>query len=75
MSNAKTATVTYSGGFHNSSDLTLRVRVIERNGYKIGVISEGQSAKLQRHFCGISGCTCGATQRTEVDLGGLDGLE
>lgn len=71
----KTATVTYSGGFHNSPDMTLRVRVIERNGYRIGQLSDGQRARLNRHFCGITGCTCGGTSRADADLGELDGLE
>lgn len=71
----KTAIVTYSGGYHDSPEIHLRVCVVERNGYRIGILSDGQVRKLDRHFCGISDCTCGGSSRADSDICDLDGLE
>jgi hypothetical protein len=71
--NNKTATITYSGGFHNCEPISLRVKIA---GGRIGKLSEGQERKLANHFCGIPGCTCGGVYRaTLIDDGGLEIIE
>lgn len=70
-----THTITYSGGFHGIAPLNLRVRVVTRDGARIGQLSEWQTKKLDRAFCPGHGCTCGGRVRASVDLNGLDGLE
>lgn len=56
--------ITFSGGFHNSGDLTIRAEV-GANG--IAHLSRGQYRKLQKHFCGMTDCTCGGVHRAEHD--------
>ena len=43
--------ITLSGGFHNSSDINLRLKNNE--------LSEGQYKRLTAHMCGIKECICG----------------
>lgn len=64
----KTASLKYSGGFHDSDSISLRVKVVERNGYQVAQLSESQKSKLSRHFCGISGCICGGAARADCDV-------
>lgn len=59
-----------SGGFHNSD--AIRVRIADEVG-PIGRWSDlerwlslSQIARLERHFCGIAGCTCGGPRRAEL---------
>ena len=49
MSN--TTKITVSGGFHNVSEITLKIRDEK--------MSAGQYKRLHNHLCGISGCICG----------------
>ena len=52
----KTKKITISGGFHNASDITLRVRIDPHGGI---AISPAQFNRAGRHMCGVSGCICG----------------
>lgn len=56
---AEITTVTVSGGFHNSSPITLRLRA--------GAMSVGQYKRLTNHMCGIKGCICGMRHGWEVN--------
>lgn len=66
--------VTFYGGFHNCG--AIRVRVSEQQGSDIAegfypldeILSEGQMKRLNRHFCGVKGCTCGGVIRASVEL-------
>lgn len=59
MTNANTTEVTVSGGFHNSADISLRVKG-ER-------LSGGQYKRLTNHMCGIKGCVCAPRHGWEID--------
>lgn len=54
-----TTQVTVSGGFHNASDITLKI--------KNQKISSGQYKRLTNHMCGIKGCICGPRHGWEID--------
>jgi hypothetical protein len=63
----KTRKVTLSGGYHNVDDITIRVPHFGKldDGVTIvdyidSVITDNQRRRLERHFCGIQGCTCGS---------------
>tara|TARA_R110000868_G_scaffold189775_3_gene433331 strand:+ start:1921 stop:2151 length:231 start_codon:yes stop_codon:yes gene_type:complete len=47
----QTQKITLSGGFHNSSDINLRLKNNE--------LSEGQYKRLNKHMCGVQKCICG----------------
>ena len=47
----RTQKITLSGGFHNASDINLRLKNDE--------LSEGQYKRLRNHMCGIKECVCG----------------
>ena len=73
----KTCGVTLSGGFHDVDGITVRVPCSEAMvgvtnnreiiDYLNNVISDGQRKRLERHFCGIQGCTCGSWTRATVE--------
>jgi len=48
--------------FHNSQPITVRVdgETVDGNGETLYRISAGQAKRIERHFCGISGCRCAA---------------
>lgn len=66
-------TITLSGGFHNSPEIRIRVNETIYRMYSIGMIefprmlSDYQKRKLERHFCGIKGCTCGSYMRANIE--------
>ncbi len=75
-------TVTFSGGFHNSSPITLHMNFgADLDDYKEGRIelkelvrnnlTPYQSKRLDKHFCGIQGCTCGGWFRADIDIDNL----
>jgi len=51
--------VIVSGGFHNSDEITIL--------FKNNRLSIGQYKRLERHFCGIDGCVCGAVSRADIE--------
>jgi len=67
---SKTKIVEIWGGFHNQMK-TIRVRVpkdwTKREQNLAEVVSESTYYRIQRHLCGISGCTCGGIQRATID--------
>lgn len=68
-----TKTITLEGGFHNSPAIRLRLSEAAfqrlRDGEGIySVVSENQARRLDRHFCGIKGCTCGAAARARIEF-------
>ena len=70
---SKTIALTFSGGFHNSSEITIRVLraqwiKTETQGMPLeDALSEHQQRKLENHFCGISDCCCGSFRRADMD--------
>ena len=69
----KTTKITFFGGFHNSSAATIRVSNETANDIREGFCSLSecltsyQLRRLNRHFCGIKGCTCGGVMRASVE--------
>ncbi len=60
------------GGFHNAPGTCLILQG-ERNPEESisdavhRLASEGQLARLERHFCGVRGCSCGSWCRAEAE--------
>ena len=69
----KTCRVTLSGGFHDADSLTIKVPCDKRSesvamiDYLNNVISDNQRKRLERHFCGVQGCTCGSWTRAMIE--------
>ena len=57
----RTQKITLSGGFHNASNINLRVKNEE--------LSIRQYKRLRNHMCGIKECVCGWR---DYDLEGID---
>lgn len=60
--------IEFSGGFHNSSPMRLRLNEKQyqllTDGHPIAeVLSGGQERRLYKHFCGIKDCLCGSYYR------------
>lgn len=53
-----TAQVTISGGFHNVSDINLRIND--------GKISSGQYKRLWNHMCPVTDCICGTRHGWDI---------
>lgn len=76
--------IVFSGGFHNSPEINLRliIPLAALRDYaekKIGArdliddyITDYQRRRLENHFCGITGCTCGSWHRADIDTDYLD---
>jgi hypothetical protein len=66
--------ITLSGGFHNSEEVSVLLSDKKYAELKEGisniqeVLSPSQYKKLDRHFCGIKGCTCGSFMRAKIDF-------
>lgn len=66
--------VTFYGGFHNVEAIRVNVSEEQYNDIKEGfypldeILSEGQMKRLNKHFCGVDGCTCGGVHRAEIEL-------
>lgn len=70
----KTTKLEFSGGFHNSTPIRIRLpraRALDIINGEYDclqeAISEYQYKKLDRHFCGIEGCTCGGVMRATIE--------
>jgi len=65
----KTKTITLSGGFHDSGEIRIKVPADFHPAIHSiqEAVSESTRKRLDRHFCGIRGCTCGGVQRATVD--------
>ncbi|WP_289739357.1 hypothetical protein [Paramuribaculum intestinale] len=64
--------LTLTGGFHNCSPIRVRISDDQMTALKDGesldmILSDNQIKKLERHFCGVSGCTCGSWRRAEIE--------
>ena len=63
-----------SGGFHNSEEVSILLSDAKYKDLKEGVsslqevLSPSQYKKLDRHFCGIKGCTCGSFMRAKIEF-------
>lgn len=58
------------GNFHNASPIDLRVdleNTIEWNGDDLILLTDYQSRRIEKHFCGMSDCCCGAGPLIQVD--------
>ena len=68
-------TITISGGFHHASDIRVRVDATQISSLTgkallwaiLERLSPSQRKKIDRHMCGISGCTCGPEHGWQVD--------
>lgn len=66
--------VTFYGGFHNVGPARVRVTEEQYNDLKEGfyslseILSSNQMMRLNRHFCGVQGCTCGGVLRASMEL-------
>lgn len=72
--------VTFSGGFHNCQAITLHMNFKEEAfedyiEHRIGLkefiddnLTSYQRKRLDRHFCGIKGCTCCGWRRAEIEI-------
>lgn len=72
--------VRFSGGFHNRPGITIRLsfspkfRLPETWGpgelkdYVVHSLSRHQREKLEKHFCGVRGCSCGSWTRAEMKI-------
>ena len=65
----KTIKVTFWGGYHNVSEISLRVPVgayadfsfsKDLSVWAYNNLSKYQIKRLDKHFCGIKGCLCGS---------------
>lgn len=56
--------------FHNSRPINILIDpkdVVDYEGSRLIRISESQAKRLEKHFCGISGCVCGSGPVVEYD--------
>lgn len=71
---SKTVRIELSGGFHNVKPITMRVAREKLPTTRVGsaeffdIFSRGQLDRLDKHFCGITDCTCGAYERATVHI-------
>ncbi|HPS30199.1 MAG TPA: hypothetical protein PLZ43_08085 [bacterium] len=70
-----TTKVLLSGGYHNSEPISLRIGYPAENiklaiatGNFSDLLSAYQLKKIERNFCGISGCTCGSYTRADIKI-------
>lgn len=75
MSKKNVTNVVFSGGFHNVNPITLRVGYPEENinlalgcGELVELLTVHQVKRLEKHFCGISGCKCGSWTTAKVTI-------
>jgi len=68
-------TIKLSGGYHGSNPTRVylgysRATVREKieSGELHELLTESQISRLERHFCGIPGCTCGSWRRANIDV-------
>lgn len=61
--------LTLHGGFHNANAVNVHISardyecLRDHEATLVDVLSETQLAKMNRHFCGVEGCTCGGVLR------------
>lgn len=66
--------VSFWGGFHKSESINIRVndaqaKEIEEGYYPLDeILSNYQLRRLDRHFCGVAGCTCGGVRRADFEI-------
>jgi len=65
MSIVNTVKVRFGGGFHNSADKIINIKI---NQIGEGFLSEYQRKSLDRHFCGIPNCLCGGLYRADFEI-------
>lgn len=70
----KTTKITLFGGFHNASAITIRVSNETAKDIHEGFhplfdcLTSYQLRRLNRHFCGVRGCTCGGVIRADIEF-------
>ena len=66
--------VTFFGGYHNCGAVRVRVNDEQYHELKEGffpldeVLSSYQMTRLNKHFCGIDGCTCCGVLRATMEF-------
>lgn len=76
--------ITLSGGYHNCTSIKLYLNIPfaalrDYADKKTGAAelieeyaTEYQRKRIEYHFCGIKGCTCGSWRRADIDKTTLD---
>lgn len=76
--------VVFSGGFHNSPAIKIHLNIPfaalrDYADKKVGAkdligeyATDYQRKRLEDHFCGIKGCTCGSWHRADIDTTWMD---
>lgn len=65
----KVAKITLFGGFHQSDSINAIIKESDLEDLKSGnismedALSPSQLERLNRHFCGVEGCSCGGVRR------------
>lgn len=58
----KKVKLTLHGGFHNVDPINVHISARDY-ATLADVLSDTQLARVNRHFCGVEGCTCGGILR------------
>ena len=67
---SKSKIIEISGGYHNVPAMRVRVPAdaVIRDGVDLeAILSQVVFARVQRHCCGVSGCTCGGMSRCDIE--------
>ncbi|MBD5384874.1 hypothetical protein HDR69_00395 [bacterium] len=65
----KVVKITFFGGFHQSNEINAIIKESDFEDFKNGnigieeALSYSQLERLNRHFCGVEGCSCGGVRR------------
>lgn len=58
--------------FHNAGDIVIMVdptKTVIFNGDELLCLTDYQSTRIEKHFCGMSDCCCGSGPLVEYDYG------
>lgn len=61
--------LTLQGGFHNANPVNVQIAASDYECLRdheatlADVLTETQLTRMQRHFCGVEGCSCGGVLR------------
>lgn len=58
--------------FHNADAISLRITGKKEQGFdgEVYIISKGQARRLEKHFCGVTGCGCAKGAIEELNAEG-----
>lgn len=70
--------LTLHGGFHNADAVNVHISARDYECLRdhvatlADVLSDSQLARMNRHFCGVEGCTCGGVSSVHRGLKLID---